>query len=51
MDYSVLIGEVVRTYELPARLESRIITIANKRVHELHLNTVAHVYNYVDYFV
>ncbi|HLC60015.1 MAG TPA: hypothetical protein VJJ52_01150 [Candidatus Nanoarchaeia archaeon] len=51
MDYSVLIGEVVRTYELPARLESRIITIANKRVHELHLNTVAHVYNYVDYLV
>ena len=51
MDYGPLIREVVKTYELPTSLESRIVAIAERRVHELHLNSTVKVYNYVDYLV
>ncbi len=51
MDYSNLIREVVKTYELPSRLESRIIAVAERRVRELYLNRDIDVYRYVDHLV
>lgn len=49
MDYGNLIREVVKTYELPQRLEARIVRIAERRIAEQHLNTASDVYSYVDY--
>lgn len=51
MDVGYSVQEIVRTYDLPLRLQDKIARIAVRRIAELNIGGFDNVYRYVDYLV